>query len=195
MKKSIELYTLKPLYPGIDEFDQLNKILQIVGTPEFNEWPEGYALVQKLNIRLPNYNKSNLKQYVPNANDDAIDFMDFIFQLNPEKRPSCNELLRHPYFTEMQRPKKIIIMMVIIVIIIIYMERIILIIIREVLRMKEEIIIEKVFLLLMLLLMALGEIIIIGKEIVKIIFLKLILIEMKEIIITIISIRLEILIK
>ena len=99
-----ELYTLKPLYPGIDEFDQLNKILQIVGTPEFNEWPEGYALVQKLNIRLPNYNKSNLKQYVPNANDDAIDFMDFIFQLNPEKRPSCNELLRHPYFTEMQRP-------------------------------------------------------------------------------------------
>jgi len=99
-----ELYTLKPLYPGIDEFDQLNKILQIVGTPEYNEWPEGYALVQKLNIRLPNYNKSNLKQFVPNANDDAIDFMDFIFQLNPDKRPTCNELLKHPYFTEMQRP-------------------------------------------------------------------------------------------
>ena len=99
-----ELYTLKPLFPGIDEFDQLNKILKIVGTPEYNEWPEGYALVQKLNIRLPNYNKSNLKQYVFNANDDAIDFLEFIFQLNPDKRPSCNELLKHPYFTEVQRP-------------------------------------------------------------------------------------------
>ena len=99
-----ELYTLKPLFPGIDEFDQLNKILKIVGTPEYNEWPEGYALVQKLNIRLPNYNKSNLKQYVFNANDDAIDFLEFIFQLNPDKRPSCSELLKHPYFTEVQRP-------------------------------------------------------------------------------------------
>ena len=99
-----ELYTLKPLFPGIDEFDQLNKILTIVGTPEYNEWPEGYALVQKLNIRLPNYNKSNLKQYVFNANDDAIDFLEFIFQLNPDKRPSCSELLKHPYFTEVQRP-------------------------------------------------------------------------------------------
>ena len=99
-----ELYTLKPLFPGIDEFDQINKILKIVGTPEYNEWPEGYALVQKLNIRLPNYNKSNLKQYVFNANDDAIDFLEFIFQLNPDKRPSCNELLKHPYFTEVQRP-------------------------------------------------------------------------------------------
>ena len=99
-----ELYTLKPLFPGIDEFDQLNKILKIMGTPEYSEWPEGYALVQKLNLRLPNYNKSNLKQYVFNANDDAIDFLEFIFQLNPDKRPSCNELLKHPYFTEIQRP-------------------------------------------------------------------------------------------
>lgn len=99
-----ELYTLKPLFPGIDEFDQLNKILKIVGTPEYNEWPEGYALVQKLNIRLPNYNKSNLKQIVFNANEDAINFLEFIFQLNPEKRPSCEELLKHPYFTQIQRP-------------------------------------------------------------------------------------------
>ena len=75
-----------------------------MGTPEYNEWPEGYILVQKLGIRLPNYNKSNLKQYVYNANDDAIDFLDYIFQINPDKRPSCNDLLKHPYFTEVQRP-------------------------------------------------------------------------------------------
>ena len=99
-----ELYTLKPIFPGIDEFDQLNKILKITGTPEFNDWPEGFALIQKLNIRMPNYNKSNLKQIVFNANDDAINFLENIFQLNPQKRPSANELLKHPYFTEIQRP-------------------------------------------------------------------------------------------
>ena len=99
-----ELYTLKPIFPGSDEFDQLNKILKITGTPEFNDWPEGYALIQKLNMRLPNYNKGNLKQIVFNANDDAIDFLENIFQLNPQNRPSANELLKHPYFTEIQRP-------------------------------------------------------------------------------------------
>ncbi len=99
-----ELYTLKPIFPGIDEFDQLNKILRVTGTPEFNDWPEGFALIQKLNIRIPNYNKGNLRQIVFNANDDAIDFLENIFQINPEKRPSAAELLKHPYFTEVQRP-------------------------------------------------------------------------------------------
>ena len=99
-----ELYTLKPIFPGIDEFDQLNKILKITGTPEYNDWPEGFALVQKLNIRVPNYNKCNLKQIVFNANEEAIDFLEHIFQINPNKRPSAGELLKHPYFTEIQRP-------------------------------------------------------------------------------------------
>ena len=99
-----ELYTLKPIFPGIDEFDQLNKIIRITGTPEFNDWPEGFALLQKLNIRMPNYNKGNLKQYVFNANDDAINFLENIFQINPDNRPSAADLLKHPYFTEVQRP-------------------------------------------------------------------------------------------
>ena len=69
------------------EFDQLNKILSVVGTPEFNDWPEGYALIQKLNVRMPNYNKSNLGQKVFNANGDAINFLEKIFQLDYRLNP------------------------------------------------------------------------------------------------------------
>ena len=57
---------------------------------------------------MPNYNKGNLKQIVFNANEDAINFLKYISQLNPVKRPSATELLKHAYFTEVQRPNSYI---------------------------------------------------------------------------------------
>ena len=40
-----ELYTLKPLFHGQSEFDQIDKIAKILGTPNYGEWPEGYKLM------------------------------------------------------------------------------------------------------------------------------------------------------
>ena len=37
-----ELYMLKPIFCGNNEIDLLNKIMQILGTPDEEEWPEGY---------------------------------------------------------------------------------------------------------------------------------------------------------
>lgn len=99
-----ELYSLKPLFPGIDEFDQLNKIVSIIGTPEFNTWPDGFSLIQKLNMRFPNSTKKNFKEILYNISDEASDLLDTIFQYDPKNRPSCAELLKHPYFSENQRP-------------------------------------------------------------------------------------------
>ena len=99
-----ELYNLKPIFPGNDEFDQINKICIILGTPEYNSWPEGYLMMQKLNLRFRNFEKQNLKNVIYGASDDAIDFLENIFQYDPNKRPSADELLTHPYFTNVQRP-------------------------------------------------------------------------------------------
>lgn len=41
-----ELYTLVPLFAGANEVDQLNKIVKILGTPDKQDWPEGYKLAQ-----------------------------------------------------------------------------------------------------------------------------------------------------
>ena len=41
-----ELYTFCPLFPGNNEIDQMNKIVKILGTPDKNEWSEGYKLAQ-----------------------------------------------------------------------------------------------------------------------------------------------------
>ena len=37
-----ELYTLKPLFPGQSVFDQMDKIVRLLGTPNYEQWPEGY---------------------------------------------------------------------------------------------------------------------------------------------------------
>lgn len=41
-----ELYTQTPLFPGTNEMDQLSKIVKVLGTPDKNDWPEGYKMAQ-----------------------------------------------------------------------------------------------------------------------------------------------------
>jgi hypothetical protein len=45
-----ELYTGTPLFPGSTEKDQLLRILQTMGTPSKEEWPEGYKLAAQMNF-------------------------------------------------------------------------------------------------------------------------------------------------
>jgi len=44
----IELYTMTPLFPGSNEVETLNKVVELLGTPKKEEWPEGYKLASKV---------------------------------------------------------------------------------------------------------------------------------------------------
>jgi serine/threonine protein kinase len=48
----IELYTMQPLFPGTNEVDTLNKVVELLGTPKKDEWPEGYKLASKCSNSL-----------------------------------------------------------------------------------------------------------------------------------------------
>merc|ERR1719214_19819 len=50
-----ELYTLRPLFPGQNESDQLYKICSVLGTPQQGHWPEGYRLASKIGFRFPQF--------------------------------------------------------------------------------------------------------------------------------------------
>ncbi|KAK7944863.1 hypothetical protein WMY93_000591 [Mugilogobius chulae] len=82
-----ELYTLRPLFPGNSEVDEIFKICQVLGTLKKSDWPEGFNLASSMNFRL-----------IPNASEEAVTLMKDMLQWDPKKRPSALQALRYPYF-------------------------------------------------------------------------------------------------
>lgn len=49
-----ELYTLRPLFPGTSETDEIFKICAVLGSPTHTTWPEGMRLASTMNFKFPN---------------------------------------------------------------------------------------------------------------------------------------------
>ncbi|XP_047423691.1 serine/threonine-protein kinase MAK isoform X7 [Mugil cephalus] len=93
-----ELYTLRPLFPGNSEVDEIFKICQVLGTVKKTDWSEGYQLASAMNFRFPQCVPTHLKTLIPNASNEAIALMKDLLQWDPKKRPTAVQSLRYPYF-------------------------------------------------------------------------------------------------
>ncbi|XP_026570785.1 serine/threonine-protein kinase MAK isoform X1 [Pseudonaja textilis] len=93
-----ELYTLRPLFPGTSEVDEIFKICQVLGTPKKSDWPEGYQLAAAMNFRFPQCVSINLKTLIPNASSEALFLMNEMLNWDPKKRPTASQALKFPYF-------------------------------------------------------------------------------------------------
>nr|XP_056710253.1 serine/threonine-protein kinase MAK [Euleptes europaea] len=93
-----ELYTLRPLFPGTSEVDEIFKICQVLGTPKKSDWPEGYQLAAAMNFRFPQCVSINLKTLIQNASNEAIQLMNEMLNWDPKRRPTASRALKFPYF-------------------------------------------------------------------------------------------------
>ncbi|XP_011155492.1 serine/threonine-protein kinase dyf-5 isoform X2 [Solenopsis invicta] len=93
-----ELYTFRPLFPGKSEIDEIFKICSVIGTPDKEDWPEGYQLATAMNFKFPNFTRTSLGVLIPNASQEAVVLMEDMLQWNPIKRPTAQQSLRYPYF-------------------------------------------------------------------------------------------------
>lgn len=93
-----ELYTLRPLFPGNSEVDEIFKICQVLGTVKKTDWPEGHQLATAMNFRFPQCVPTHLKTLIPNASNEAITLMKDLLHWDPKKRPTAAQALRYPYF-------------------------------------------------------------------------------------------------
>ncbi|KAL3869478.1 hypothetical protein ACJMK2_042155 [Sinanodonta woodiana] len=93
-----ELYTLRPLFPGTSEIDEIFKICNILGTPKREEWEEGHKLAAAMNFRWPQCVPMNFKAIIPNASSEALQVLKDMLLWDPQKRPSSSQCLRYSYF-------------------------------------------------------------------------------------------------
>ncbi|CAM9251163.1 unnamed protein product, partial [Phaeothamnion confervicola] len=93
-----ELFTLRPLFPGSSEADQMYKICSVLGSPNGHTWPDGMKLAAQMDFRYPQFVPTPLGQIMPNASPEALRLMGDLMSFDPQQRPSASQALQYPFF-------------------------------------------------------------------------------------------------
>lgn len=93
-----ELVMRAPLFPGRNETDQLNKELQVLGTPTHLEYPLFHKLADKNGFKIPKCTGQNLRNIIKCNNEAAVDLIDKMIRFNPKERITAEMALQHEFF-------------------------------------------------------------------------------------------------
>uniref|UniRef100_A0A9J8CEL7 Cyclin dependent kinase 10 n=3 Tax=Cyprinus carpio TaxID=7962 RepID=A0A9J8CEL7_CYPCA len=99
-----ELLAHKPLLPGASEIQQLDLIVQLLGTPNESIWP-GFSrlpLVGQYSLRKQPYN--NLKNKFTWLSEAGLRLLNLLFMYNPQRRATAKDCLESSYFKEKPLP-------------------------------------------------------------------------------------------
>lgn len=101
----LELFTRKAIFQGNNEVDQLWKVYDIMGTIKTSEWPDADKLPWFEMLR-PNFHaESKLKsKFGSLLTPLCFDLAQSLLQMNPSKRMSASDALKHAYFEEEPKP-------------------------------------------------------------------------------------------
>lgn len=99
-----ELLIHRPLLPGKSEINQIDLIVELLGTPKESIWPgfKDLTLMQNFTLRHQPYN--NLKAKFPLLSPVGARLMNFLFMYDPSKRATASECLQSSYFREAPLP-------------------------------------------------------------------------------------------
>ncbi|KAK0085648.1 hypothetical protein PV325_004720 [Microctonus aethiopoides] len=96
-----EMATRRALFPGDSEIDQLFRIFRTFGTPDEKIWP-GVSQLPDYKSMFPQWDARNLKEVVPNFDDDARDLFSKLLTYDPSQRITALSATDHPFFDKVK---------------------------------------------------------------------------------------------
>lgn len=98
-----EMLLREPFFDGASDIDQLSLIFKALGSPSENGWEKASKL--PFFLRFKDTNPLPLKDQFPEELSSAgVDLLSQLLQLDPEKRISVDEALKHEFFQEEPLP-------------------------------------------------------------------------------------------
>lgn len=117
---AVEIATLKPLFPGGNEVDQVWRVCEIMGSPGGwvnkhgqrvggGEWKEGVRLAQKLGFSFPKMAPHSIDTILPSPQWPAslAQFVTWCLLWDPRARPTSRQALDHEYFQDAVDPLRL----------------------------------------------------------------------------------------
>ncbi|KAG9241253.1 putative sporulation protein kinase pit1 [Calycina marina] len=114
---AVEIATLKPLFPGGNEVDQVWRVCEIMGSPGnwYNkagarvgggDWREGTRLAGKLGFSFPKMAPHSMDTILqtPQWPTSLSNFVTWCLMWDPKSRPTSTEALAHEFFTDAVDP-------------------------------------------------------------------------------------------
>ncbi|RKL36888.1 CTD kinase subunit alpha [Fusarium proliferatum] len=98
----VEIFDRNAIFPGDGtELSQLEKIYNVMGTPNLKDWPNLVDMAW-FELLRPTVKRRNVfaEKYRDKMSPAAFDLLSAMFHYDPAKRPSAAQVLQHAYFTE-----------------------------------------------------------------------------------------------
>ncbi|XP_063804630.1 MAPK/MAK/MRK overlapping kinase isoform X3 [Pseudophryne corroboree] len=94
-----EICSLRPLFPGLNELDQISKIHDVLGTPN-SAVLRKFKQSRAMSFDFPSKKGIGINRLLPGITPERASLMSAMLEYDPDERFSAVEVLQHPYFAE-----------------------------------------------------------------------------------------------
>ena len=100
-----EMLTRSPLFPGSEQEEQVQMIIDLLGYPTDDEIENVSSTENREFLsRLPRNTGRNFDQFFQGCNPDGIDLLKKMLTFDPSKRIKVEDALAHPYLSALHFP-------------------------------------------------------------------------------------------
>lgn len=99
-----EMFSGRPLFPGTNNEDQLQKIFRLMGTPSERSWP-GISAFPEYKTNFHVYATQELRMILPQIDHVGLQLLGLMLVLRPDNRISAAEALTHPWFNDLPQAR------------------------------------------------------------------------------------------